>query len=111
MQAINLTSNAVNYLQKALEGKSDIIGIRLGVKNSGCSGLSYIIDFAKELKEEDQFIETEGVPFVIDLQSFEVLQGVEIDCVFEGLGGEVLKFNNPNVKSTCGCGESFSVEK
>ena len=110
MSDITLTASAVGFLQKTLSDKTGVLGIRLGVKPAGCSGSSYIIDFAKEIRAEDKIFEAEGVKIVVDPTSFEVLQGMEIDCMREGLN-ETLRFNNPNVKSACGCGESFSVEK
>jgi len=110
MKGVSLTSNAVEYLRKTLDNKPDMMGIRLGVKTSGCSGLSYTLDFAKDLKEGDQIFESGGVKVVVDAKSFEYLKGTEVDCVQEGLN-EFLKFQNPNVKSACGCGESFNVEK
>ncbi len=110
MADISLTERAVAYLQRSLHGKEGIVGIRLGVKPSGCSGYSYTIDFAKERAMEDKLYEISGISILIDPKSFEVLQGMEVDCVQEGLN-EYLRYNNPNVKSACGCGESFSVEK
>lgn len=110
MKQISLTPSAVVHLKKTLDNKANALGIRFGVKNAGCSGLSYILDFAKELKDEDSIFETEGVKVIVDAKSLEYLKGTEIDCVKEGLN-EQLKFNNPNVKSACGCGESFNIEK
>ena len=110
MNEITLTDSAISYLQKILLGKTDILGIRLEVKPAGCSGLSYKMHFAKEINKTDKLFETLGIQIVVDPKSFEVLRGMEIDCVLEGIN-ETLRFNNPNVKSACGCGESFSIEK
>jgi iron-sulfur cluster assembly protein len=110
MSEISLTKNAISYIQKTLEGKEGVLGIRLGVKSSGCSGLSYTLDFATEMKDEDKKFESEGISVFVDPNSFEYLKGTQLDCVKEGLN-EILKFNNPNVKSACGCGESFNTEK
>lgn len=107
---IQLTPSAVAYLTKTLTGKSDVLGVRLGVKSAGCSGLSYVIDFAKIIHPEDKVFTISGLQVVVDNESFGYLKGMEVDCVMEGLN-EFLKFNNPNVKSACGCGESFSVTK
>lgn len=107
---ITLTNAAVEHLQKTLQKKVEAVGVRLGVKNAGCSGLSYVLDFALETKPEDKIFETNGIKVFVDSASFEYLQGTEIDCVHEGLNAQ-LKFNNPNVKSACGCGESFNTEK
>ncbi len=109
-QNITLTNAAVLHLQKTLQKKEAAIGIRLGVKNAGCAAFSYVMDFALEAKPEDKIFETQGIKVVIDPNSFEYLKGTEIDCVQEGLNAQ-LKFNNPNVKSACGCGESFNTEK
>lgn len=105
---ISLTNSAVTHLKRTLQNKSDVVGVRLGVKNAGCSGLSYILDFAKTIQAEDRVFETEGVKVIVDAKSLEYLKGTEIDCVQEGLN-EQLKFNNPNVKNACGCGESFNI--
>lgn len=107
---ITLTDAAVNHLQKTLQKKPEALGIRFGVKNAGCSGMSYVLDFALETKAEDKIFETAGIKVVVDPVSFEYLQGTKIDCAHEGLNAQ-LKFNNPNVKSACGCGESFNIEK
>ena len=108
MSDITLTKEAVAYIQKNLQGKEGILGIRLGVNNSGCSGLSYVVGFANDIKSEDKIFESENIKIMIDPKSFQYLKGTEIYCVREGLN-EYLKFNNPNVKGTCGCGESFNV--
>lgn len=108
--SITLTNAAVAHLQKTLQKKEEAIGIRLGVKNAGCAGFAYVMDFAVETKPEDKIFETQGIKVVVDSDSFEYLKGTEIDCVQEGLNAQ-LKFNNPNVKSACGCGESFNTEK
>jgi len=110
MSEISLTKSAVSYIQKTLQGKEGVLGIRLGVKSSGCSDLSYILDFATAIKEEDKKFESGGISVFVDPNSFKYLKGIQLDCVKEGLN-EILKFNNPNVKSACGCGESFSTEK
>jgi iron-sulfur cluster assembly protein len=82
----------------------------VGVKTAGCSGLAYTLDFAKEeeIKTEDILFTEAGITVVVDPKSFLYLKGTEIDCVKEGLN-EVPKFNNPNVKGACGCGESFTI--
>lgn len=107
---ITLTAAAVLHFQKTLQNKPEVLGVRLGVKNSGCSGLSYVFDFAKEIKENDEQIQLEGVNIIVDLDSLKYLMGTEIDCIQEGLNMQI-KLNNPNVKSACGCGESFNTEK
>ncbi len=108
MSDITLTEDAVAYIQKSLQGKEGVLGIRLGVKNAGCSGLSYVIGFANEIKAEDKIFETANIKVMIDSESFKHLKGTEICCAREGLN-EYLKFNNPNATGSCGCGESFNV--
>lgn len=110
MREITVTASAAAYLQKSLQAKEKVIGIRLGLKPTGCSGWSYTMDFATELKQDDKVFHTAGVQLIVDLESFKALQGMEIDCVRNDLS-EHLIFNNPNVKNACGCGESFSLEK
>jgi iron-sulfur cluster assembly protein len=107
---ITLTDSAVKHLQKTLQKKTEALGIRFGVKNAGCSGMAYVLDFVLEAKPDDHIFETAGVKVVVDPVSLEYVQGTEIDCVEDGLNAS-LKFNNPNVKSACGCGESFNIEK
>lgn len=109
-KAITITDSAVQHLQKILHSKENVFGVRLGVKDSGCSGLSYVIDFVSAPQAEDQIFEAGGLKVVVDPKSFGYLEGTEIDCTREGLN-QTLQFNNPNVKSSCGCGESFNIEK
>ena len=84
------------------------IGLRLGVKTTGCSGLAYVLEFVDELAAEDQVFEQNGVKIIVDAKSLIHLDGTELDFVKEGLN-EGFQFNNPNAKGECGCGESFSV--
>lgn len=106
---IRLTAHATDHIKSMLENASQFPGIRLGVKASGCSGLSYVLDFIKEERAEDIRFNWEGIAIAVDPESLRYLQGMEIDCVQEGLN-KYLKFNNPNVKGECGCGESFTVD-
>ncbi|MDP8078796.1 iron-sulfur cluster assembly protein IscA [Phocoenobacter skyensis] len=105
---ITLTEAAANRVQLFLEKRGKGIGLRLGVKTSGCSGLAYVLEFVDELNEEDQVFEQHGVKIIIDPKSLIHLEGTELDYVKEGLN-EGFKYNNPNVKDECGCGESFYV--
>jgi iron-sulfur cluster assembly protein len=82
--------------------------LRVGVAGGGCSGLSYVLDFDKEMKPDDRIFEDKGVKIVIDKKSFLYLAGTELDFT-DGLNGKGFNFNNPNATRTCGCGESFSV--
>jgi iron-sulfur cluster assembly protein len=110
MNQVTLTSNAALYIKRHLKAKPELLGVRIGVKPAGCSGLSYIMDFAKEIRSTDLLFESEGVKIAVDAKSLPYLKGTEIDWVEEGLNAYP-KFNNPNVKSACGCGESFNIEK
>ena len=93
-----------NYLAKTAEG----VGLRVGVKPTGCSGYQYVIEAAQAVNEHDTAFETRGVTVVVDEQSLRYLAGTELDFVKEGLN-EGFRFHNPNVNDTCGCGESFSI--
>ncbi|MFM8339617.1 MAG: iron-sulfur cluster assembly protein IscA, partial [Fluviibacter sp.] len=84
------------------------IGLRLGVRTAGCSGMAYKLEYVDELNSEDLVFESNGVKIVIDPKSLAYLDGTELDFTREGLN-EGFKFNNPNVKDECGCGESFHV--
>lgn len=91
-----------------LENRGKGIGLRLGVRTTGCSGMAYVLEFVDQLNEEDQIFEHDGVKVIIDPKSLVYLDGTELDFAKEGLN-EGFKFNNPNVKGECGCGESFNV--
>ena len=106
--AITLTEKAAERVQKFLAGRGKGAGLRLGVRTSGCSGMAYVLEFADEIAAEDQVFESHGVKVIIDPKSLVYLDGTEVDFAREGLN-EGFKFNNPNVKDACGCGESFTV--
>jgi len=106
--AITLTEPAAQHIRAYLENRGKGIGLRLGVKTSGCSGMAYVLEFADELNEEDQVFEDHGIKVIIDPKSMIYLDGTELDFGKEGLN-EGFQFNNPNVKDACGCGESFTV--
>ncbi|MCK5521650.1 MAG: iron-sulfur cluster assembly protein IscA [Thiomargarita sp.] len=106
--ALTLSEKAAKHIQKSLNNRNKGIGLRLGVKTSGCSGMAYIMEFADEIEEDDQVFESQGVKIVVDPKSLVHLDGTELDYVREGLN-EGFKFNNPNIKDQCGCGESFNV--
>ena len=106
--AITLTEKAAGHVKTFLSKRGKGAGLRLGVKTTGCSGLAYKLEFADEPKPEDQEFETNGVRVLIDPKSLAYLDGTELDFVREGLN-EGFKFNNPNEKDRCGCGESFNV--
>ncbi len=106
--AVTLTENAAERVRKFLTQRGKGEGLRLGVRNSGCSGKAYVIEYADRIEPEDIVYESHGVKVIIDPKSLIYLDGTELDYSREGLN-EGFKFNNPNVKNSCGCGESFSV--
>ncbi len=106
--AIHLTDVAANRVQKFLANRGKGIGLRLGVKSTGCSGLAYVLEFVDELQSDDEVFESNGVKVVIDQKSLLFLDGTEVDFGKEGLN-EGFQFKNPNAKDACGCGESFTV--
>jgi len=106
--AITMTDNAASRVRTFLESRGKGIGLRLGVKTTGCSGMAYVLEFVDGLNEEDEVFEFSGVKIIIDKKSLVYLDGTELDYVKQGLN-EGFEFNNPNAKSECGCGESFNV--
>ncbi|ATG74685.1 iron-sulfur cluster assembly protein IscA [Zobellella denitrificans] len=106
--AITITDAAAQRVRNFLDNRGKGIGLRLGVKTSGCSGLAYVLEFVDELAEGDQVFEHGEVKVIVDSKSLVYLDGTELDFVKEGLN-EGFKFNNPNVNGECGCGESFNV--
>jgi iron-sulfur cluster assembly protein len=108
--AIQLTENAAKQIQKQLARRGRGIGLRVGVKDVGCSGFGYTYDYADEVRADDRLFEAHDAKVVVDAKSLEFLDGSTLDYVKEGLK-QVFKFTNPNVDATCGCGESFSVKE
>ena len=106
--AISMTAAAARHVRGYLDNRGKGIGIRLGVRTSGCSGLAYTLEFADEMQSEDLVFESEGVKVIVDPKSLLYLDGTQLDYTREGLN-EGFKFNNPNVKDACGCGESFNI--
>ena len=106
--AIIMTDAAASRVKAFLDNRGKGIGLRLGVKTNGCSGMAYVLEFVDQINEEDQVFDTNGVKIIIDPKSLVYLDGTELDYAREGLN-EGFKFNNPNVKDECGCGESFNV--
>ncbi|KPN73156.1 MULTISPECIES: iron-sulfur cluster assembly protein IscA [Neisseria] len=105
---ITLTEKAANHIQNFLTKRGKGEGIRLGVKTSGCSGMAYTLEFVDDIQPEDLVFEGYGVKVFVDPKSHVYLDGTELDYTKEGLQ-EGFKFQNPNVKDECGCGESFHV--
>ncbi|WP_406663987.1 iron-sulfur cluster assembly protein IscA [Gallaecimonas sp. GXIMD1310] len=106
--AISLTDTAAHRVASFLANRGKGIGVRLGVRTTGCSGLAYVLEFVDEANPDDEVFEDKGVKVVIDQKSLVYLDGTELDFVKEGLN-EGFQFNNPNTKGECGCGESFTV--
>lgn len=106
--AITLTENAAKHVNNFITKRGKGVGLRLGVKTSGCSGMSYKLEFADEVQPEDMIFESHGIKVLVDQKSLPYIDGTELDFAREGLN-EGFKFNNPNVKDSCGCGESFNV--
>lgn len=106
--AITLTETAAKRVEKFLANRGKGIGLRLGVKTTGCSGMAYTLEFVDEMHTEDMAFESHGVKVIVDPKSLVYIDGTELDFTKEGLN-EGFKFNNPNVKDECGCGESFTV--
>jgi iron-sulfur cluster assembly protein len=106
--AISMTEAAAQHVRRSLDGRGRGEGIRLAVRTTGCSGLAYVLEFVDETAGEDQVFENFGVKVIIDPKSLLYLDGTELDFVKEGLN-EGFKFNNPNVRGECGCGESFNI--
>ena len=107
---INLTDSAKQHIEGVLAKDAEGIGLRVGVKTTGCSGYQYVIETAKAVNDGDKTVESNGIKIIIDEQSLHYLSGTELDFVREGLNAG-FKFNNPNVQESCGCGESFSLKE
>ena len=106
--ALTLTEKAAKHVQKSLTNRGKGIGLRLGVKTSGCSGMAYVMEFVDNIEENDQVFESQGVKIIVDPKSIVYLDGTELDYVRAALN-EGFHYNTPNVKDECGCGESFNV--
>ena len=105
---VTLTERAAKHVANFIARRGKGYGVRLGVKTSGCSGMAYKLEYADETAPEDLVFESFGVKVLVDPKSLPYLEGTELDFVREGLN-EGFKFNNPNVKDQCGCGESFNI--
>lgn len=106
--AVTMTEAAAERVKKFLQSRGKGIGLRLGVKTSGCSGMAYVLEFVDETQGDDEVFNVAGVNIIVDSKSLIYLDGTELDFVKEGLN-EGFKFNNPNKTGECGCGESFTV--
>ena len=106
--SITLTNAAGSHIERFLQKRGKGLGVRLGVKTTGCSGLAYVIEYADEVSVDDTVFEDKGIKVIVDAKSLVYLDGTQLDFVKEGLN-EGFKFTNPNEKNRCGCGESFSI--
>jgi iron-sulfur cluster assembly protein len=106
--AITLTESAALRVRKHLDLRGEDISLRLGVTKTGCSGYSYVINYAEELNASDIVFEDKGIKVVVDAEALQLIDGTEVDFVKNGLN-EAFSFRNPNIKGECGCGESFNV--
>ncbi len=106
--AISLTPSAAQRVRNHLEKRGSGVGLRLGVTQTGCSGYSYVINYAEEIDPADVVFEDQGVKVVVDPDALALIDGTEVDFVKNGLN-EAFSFRNPNISGECGCGESFNV--
>ncbi len=106
--AVTMTPAASERVKSFLVNRGKGLGLRLGIKTTGCSGLAYVLEFVDGLNEDDQMFAVNDVNVIIDTKSLVYLDGIELDFIKEGLN-EGFKFTNPNAKGECGCGESFNV--
>ncbi|MEQ8955071.1 MAG: iron-sulfur cluster assembly protein IscA [Gammaproteobacteria bacterium] len=106
--AISITQQAAEHVARQLSERGHGVGIRVGIKTTGCSGMAYVLEFADKLEVGDQVFEDRGVKIVVDPKSLVYIDGTEMDYVKQGIN-EGFEFKNPNAKAECGCGESFSV--
>lgn len=105
---ITLTEIAAQRVETYLANRGKGVGLRLGVKTTGCSGMAYTLEFVDEINQEDIAFDSRGIKIVVDPKSLPYIDGTELDFAKEGLN-EGFQFKNPNVKDECGCGESFTV--
>jgi iron-sulfur cluster assembly protein len=106
--SITLTERAADHVRGFLSRTGKGLGLRIGVKPTGCSGYQYVVEPAEAINEHDRVFDSQGVKVVVDDQSLRYLAGTELDYQREGLN-EGFRFHNPNVAATCGCGESFNI--
>ena len=106
--AISLTPAAAARVKNFIATRGHGLGLRLGVKATGCSGFAYVVNYADQMTSDDVVFEAQGVKVIVDQKSLSYIDGTEVDFVKQGLN-EAFRFRNPNVKGECGCGESFTV--
>ena len=106
--AISLTDSAADRVRTYLEKRGSGVGLRLGVTETGCSGYSYVINYADEIEDSDVVFKDKGITVVVQPEALQLIDGTEVDFVKNGLN-EAFSFRNPNISGECGCGESFNV--
>jgi iron-sulfur cluster assembly protein len=106
--AISLTPAAADRIRKFIVARGQGVGLKLGVRKTGCSGFAYVVNYADQVAPQDHVFEDQGVKVYVDPDSLALIDGTTVDFVKQGLN-EAFRFNNPNIKGECGCGESFSV--
>ncbi len=106
--AISLTESAAERVQNYLKSRGEAVGLRLGITETGCSGYSYVINYADDVASDDVVFEDKGIKIVVDPEALKLIDGTEVDFVKNGLN-EAFSFKNPNVTGECGCGESFNI--
>ena len=106
--AISLTESAAERVSSYLEKRGHGVGLRVGVKPTGCSGYSYVVNYADEVGGDDIVFEDRGVKIVVDPEALKLIDGTEVDFIKNGLN-EAFSYRNPNVTGECGCGESFNI--
>lgn len=106
--AVSLTENASERVRDYIARRGHGLGLRVGIRKTGCSGYAYVVDYADSVEANDVVFEQDDIKVVVDTKALELIDGTEVDFVKEGLS-EAFKFRNPKVKGECGCGESFSV--
>ena len=106
--AITLTDSAAERVRTYMDKRGKGIGLRLGVTKTGCSGYSYVINYADEVTDSDLVFEDKGITVIVDPDALALIDGTEVDFVKNGLN-EAFSFRNPNISGECGCGESFNV--
>jgi len=106
--AVSLTPAAADRVRTYLDARGKGVGLRVGIKSTGCSGYAYVVNYADDVEPSDVVFEDQGVKVVVDRESLELIDGTEVDFIKQGLN-EAFRFRNPNVTGECGCGESFSV--
>jgi len=106
--AVSLTQSAAERVKSYLDARGKGVGLRVGIKKTGCSGYAYVVNYADDISDSDVVFEDHGVKVVVDRECLGLIDGTEVDFVKQGLN-EAFRFRNPNVTGECGCGESFSV--